>query len=113
VVVAVIAVGMVKAAIDEVIDVVTVGHRLVSAAGAVVVSGLVRAGLVRSGAAIGIRRRHFEGVFLDRAVRLLMMEMAVVQVVEMITVSDRGVPASVAVLVVVIFVKMSAHDLTG
>lgn len=109
-VVAVVAVGMVEAAIDEIIDMVPVRHRLVSATGTVVVSVLVGAGVVRRGAAVGIGGGHVEGVFLDRAVRILVMEMAVVQVVEVIAVTDRGVPASVAVLVVVIFVKMGAHD---
>lgn len=112
-VVAVVAVGMVEAALDEVINVIAVRHRLVSTTGSVVVPVLMGAGVVRRGAAGGIFRGHFEGVFLDRAVRILVMEVAVVQVIEVIAVTDRGVSASVAVLVVVVFVKMGAHDPAG
>lgn len=110
VVVAVVAVGMVEAAIDEEIDVVAVRHRLVSASGTVVVAVVVGAGMFRRGATVGIRRAHVEGVFLHRTVRLLVMKVAVVQVIEVIAVADRGVAAAIAVLVVVIFVKMGAHD---
>ena len=105
-----VAVGMMEAAIDEIIDVVTVRNRFVSASGTVVVSVLVGADLVRSGAAAGIRGGHLESVFLDRAIRILVMKMAVVQVIEMVAVADRGVAASAAVLVIVIFVKVRAHD---
>lgn len=108
-----VAVGMVEAAINEVIDVIAVRHRLVSATRSVVVPVLVGAGVDRSGAAGGILCGHFEGVLLDRVVRILVMEVAVVQVVEVITVTDRGVSASVAVLVIVVFVEMGAHDPGG
>jgi hypothetical protein len=113
VIVAVVAVGMVEAAINEVIDVIAMRHRLVSATRSVVVPVLVGAGVVRRGAAAGIVCGHFEGVFLDRAIRILVMEVAVVQVIEVIAVTNRGVSASVAVLVVVVFVKMGAHDPGG
>jgi hypothetical protein len=112
-VVTVVAMGMVEAAIDEVIDVIAMGHRLVSAAWAMMVAVPVGTDVRGSGAAIRVVRSHLEGVFLDRTIGILVMEMTVVQVVEVVAVADRGVTASVAVLVIVIVVEMRAHDPRG
>ena len=111
-VVAVVTMGMVEAALDEVVDVIAVLHRLVSAARTVVVSILVGADTCGSGAAIRVVRSHLKGVFLDRPVGILMMEVTVVQEIEVVAVANRGVAAALAVLVVVIFVEMGAHDPT-
>jgi len=58
VVVAVIAVGMVKMAIDQIVDVVAVGHRFVSAARTVYVARVVSFATMPLGAFIGICVGH-------------------------------------------------------
>lgn len=102
VVVAVVAVGVVEAAVDEVVDVVAVGHRFMSAAGTVVVP--FATGVARGNAPVGVALGHFEGVLFHRAVGILVVEVAVVEVVEVIAVLDRGMAAAGAVTMVVVFV---------
>ena len=111
VIVAVIAVGMVEPAVDDVVDMVPMGHRLVAAAGTVLVAVVVRAGVGRRRASIRILVRDTEGVFLDAAVRLLVVQMAVVEVVDMVAVANGGVAAAVTVLMIVVLVELAfPHD---
>ena len=102
------AVWVMKAAIDKEVHVITVGHGLVSATGAVLMTILVGAGVLGSGASVWIQASHLKAVFFDRAVRILMVKMAVVEVVEVVAVADRGVSASVTVFVVVLIVEMGS-----
>lgn len=64
-IVAVVAVRVMQMAVDEVIDMVAMRHRLMPATGAMnVIAGMGPAG-VRRGTAARIRRRHIERVFFD------------------------------------------------
>jgi hypothetical protein len=99
VVVAVVAVRVVQVAVDEVVDVVAVGDRFVAAAGAVHVAGLVAAaargaGVQPSGFLVGVTSR----LVLVDVVTVRVMQVAVVQVVDVVAVPDRGVAAVGAVL---------------
>ena len=110
VVVAVAAVRVMQVAVDEVVDVVTVGHGLVAAAGAVHVVAGVPATVVARGAGPGVG-----GVDLDLAlVRMALvraMHVAVVQIADVVTVLEGGVAAIRAVGVVVVVVLVAVHEL--
>lgn len=101
VIVAVVAVGVVQSAVYEVIDMVTVRHGLVTAAGSVAVLRLVA---VLGRLALGrVLVAHLEHVLLDLAVGRV-VQMAVVEVVHVVLVLDGGVSAVGAVLVRVLAV---------
>lgn len=102
VVVAVVAVGVVQVAVDQVVDVVAVRDRLVTAAGAVHMVSIVAVAVVLGCATGRIGIIHFQFVLHDGAIGLLVMQMAVVQVIHMVPVFNRGVSAIGAVFVVVI-----------
>lgn len=87
VVVAVAVVRMVEMPVHQVVGVIAVGHGLVTAARAVLVTGLVRAAVVIGRTALGIRFVDRDRV-LVHVVSMGMMQVAVVQVVHMIAVLD-------------------------
>jgi hypothetical protein len=101
VVVAVPVVRVVEMPTNEIVDVIAVGNLLVTAIGAVNVRGFVSAAGVLGSAISGVGRADFENVLVD-VVTVRVMQMRVVQVVEMIAMLDRRVPASGAVLVRVV-----------
>jgi hypothetical protein len=113
VIVTVIAVGMVQVATDEIIDMVTVRHRLVPTTGAVLVTDLVTAAIMVGRAALRVLRTDFQDMVLNErraggANR--MMEVAVVEVIDMVDVFDDGMAAVGAVLVTVVGMGIgSAH----
>jgi hypothetical protein len=98
VLVAVIAVRVVEMAADEVVDVITVGHALVTAAFAMCVVGCVVAAVMARRAGLGSRGVHLEHVLVD-VIAVRMMQMTLVQVVDVVAVLDGRVPTSGAVLV--------------
>lgn len=100
-----IAVLMMQAAVHNVINMVAVRHRLVSATFAVnMIAALM--GMV---AGIGIGFVYIQHVFVIMAV-VLVVQMAVVQIVHMITVFDGRMAATGAVDMIVVFVGMAvAH----
>jgi hypothetical protein len=100
-IVAVVAVRMVQAAVDQIIEVVAVRHLLVTAA-------LVLAGASGRGAVGGVGRAHGQSVLAEMAV-VRVVQMAVVQVIDVAIVLDARVPAVLAVNVLVIVVDMVAH----
>lgn len=101
-IVAVIAVGVMEAAVDDVVDVVAVRHGFMPTAGSVHVAGFVP---VRGiGASFGIGRAHFKAMLFHYTVLALVVKMTVVDVVNMVTVLDGGVPTIRAVLMIVGFV---------
>lgn len=105
VVVAVVAVGVMQVVIDDVVSVVAVGHCRVIAVRAVDVAGLVSAALVSRRAALGVRRVDRQRVLVD-VIAVGMVEVAVVEVVDVIVVLDCGVPATGLVLMLVAFVNL-------
>lgn len=101
-----IAVLMMQAAVHNVINMVAVRHRFVPATFAVnMITALM--GMV---AGIGIGFVYIQHVFVIMAV-VLVVQMAVVQIVHMITVFDGRMAATGAVDMIVVFVGMAvAHD---
>jgi len=95
-----IAVRVVQVAVDEVIDVITVRHRFVTATGAVDVSGFVAAAGVLRRADIRVGGGHLKNVIVHM-VPVGMVQMAVVQVIHMAVVDNGGVAAAGAMLMVV------------
>src|SRR5690606_27179554 len=100
---AVVAVWVMQVAVDDVVDVIAVGYRLVAAARAVDVIGRVGAAVVARGAGGGILRIDIEPV-LVHVVAVRVVQVTVVHVVDVVVVANRRVPAARAVLVVVIVV---------
>jgi len=101
VVVAMVAVEVVKAPVYEEVDVVAVRHGLVPAARPVDVVGAMAAG--RPGVPVGIGRRDVDGVLVD-VVAVGVVQVAVVQEVDVAVVAHRGVAAGLPVDVVVALV---------
>lgn len=100
VVVAVAAVRMMQVPIDQVIDVVAVGHRLMTAAGAVpVVLGMAAAVVLRS-AFRRVRGVDRQPMFFNASVPRV-VEMTVVKIIDVPVVPDGGVAAARSVLVIV------------
>lgn len=107
-VVAVVAVGVVEVAVDQIVDVVAVGHGLVSAAGAVDMAVLVTGAPVFRGASGRVRLADLDHV-LVHVVSVGVMEVAVVEVVHVVPVLDGDVAALGAVDVVVVLVLVAVH----
>jgi len=108
VIVAMIAVGMVKMAIDQVVHMVTVRHGRVSAAfGVLVMTGWVTLACVAWCAGGRVGGIDWEHVLIDM-VAVHMMHVPVVEVVGVIVVLDGSVPAALAVDVSVEFVDVVA-----
>ena len=95
-IVAVIAVRMVQSAVHKIVDVVTVRHRLVSAARAVLV------GAVRFRRAVHrVCRGDLDDMLVDMII-VHMVEMTIVQIIDMAVMTYRGMSAVRAVNVSVI-----------
>lgn len=105
VVVAVIPVRVMEMSVDQIVDMVAVRYGFVSAAGTVPVVLVVSAAGVIGRAAAGIAIAHLDGVLVD-VIAVGVMEMAVVQVVDVVTVPDRGMAARRAMLVRVVGVNL-------
>jgi hypothetical protein len=103
VVVAVVAVRMVEATPDDVIDMVAVGNRLVAAVGTMDVM-IVVGEVVDGSASVGVFGGDLQRMLFDRSVLILMMEVSVVDEVDVITVLHLGVAAACVVVVIVGFV---------
>jgi hypothetical protein len=101
VIVAVIPMGMMQMSVDQVVDVVAVRYRLVTASWTVHVTRVVPTALVLRRAPIGIGRRHLYAVLVD-VVAMHMMQMAVVEVVHVVAMANGCMPAAGTVLVRVI-----------
>jgi hypothetical protein len=82
VIVAVIAMRVVQMIADAIIDMVAVGHRLVTAARAMPMTGVVTAAAVVGGANIRVRARYLDHVLIDMPF-MGMVQMAVMQIVDM------------------------------
>lgn len=103
-VVAVAIVRMVKMAIDEVVDMIAMRNRFVSAVGAMDVGAVVSTALMVRGADRRIRWREGDDMLIDMAV-VEMMKMTIVKIIDVILVFDGSMTATGFVLVFV--TKMS------
>ena len=109
VIVAVVAVRMMQVARDEVVDVIAVRDRLVSAARRVNMSLGVTRAAVRRGAGRRVDRTDLEDALVHVAI-VVVVEMAIVEVVNVVAVADCEVTAVSAVDVIVIGMGGVAHD---
>jgi hypothetical protein len=103
---------MMQAPGDRVVNMVVVRHRFVPAAGTMLVIG--RTGR-RLRMAAGMRDVHFDHVFID-VIAVLVVEMAVVEIVDVIVVTHRDMATSFSVDVLVLAfmnVMGHAHNLRG
>jgi hypothetical protein len=100
-IVAMIAVRMVQVSVDKVIDVIAMRHRLMSASGAMHMPRLVAAAAVIRGALVGIFRTHLDRMLIH-VIAVRMMEMAIMQIIDVIAVANGCVATAGAMLMVVI-----------
>ena len=103
-----ITVRVVQVAIDEVVDVIAVRYCLVAATRAVHVIRLVTAAVVRP-TTLRIRSA-FRDSMLAVVILVGAMQVAVVQVADVIAVLNGGVTAIGSVLMVVVSVLLAAHE---
>jgi hypothetical protein len=88
---------MVQVTVDQVVDVVTVRHRLVPASWPVHMIGVVRTAPVLGRAPVRISRRHLNDVLVD-VIAMHMMQMPVVEEVHMVAMANSCMPAARTVL---------------
>ncbi|WP_420997854.1 hypothetical protein ACKI2N_034175 [Cupriavidus sp. 30B13] len=100
-IVAVIAMRVMKVPAHEIVDVVAVRHRFVPASGAVDVPVLVAPAMMLRRAPVRVLRADFEAVLVHMAA-MRVVQVAVVQVIDVAVVPDRGMAAIGSVLVVVV-----------
>jgi hypothetical protein len=81
-------VRMVQPTVDQVVDMISVRNRGMSAAGTVHVTRLMGGGGFARRAAIRIRVAHLKLVFHDQSIRILMMQVAIVQIVDVAVMRD-------------------------
>jgi hypothetical protein len=98
VVVAVVAMRMMQVAVDQIVDVITMRHRLMSAPGPVLVSRLMAFAAVLGRAAIWVLCRYVDHVLVDM-VCVRVMQMPIVQIVDMVAVAHGRMAATGTVLV--------------
>ena len=112
-VIAMAVVWMMEVAVDQVVDVVAVRHRLVAAAGAVLMLGVVTAAAVLGSALGWVGVAHLDRMLID-VVAMRAVEVPVVEIVEMTGMHDRGVATSRPVgMVVALIYLVSLHDSSG
>jgi hypothetical protein len=87
-VVTVIAMRMMQPSIDEIIDMVSMWHRLMAAIWTMVVCCVVSFRRTLTPAAIRVLRCYFDDVLID-AIAFNMLEMSLIQIIDVIGVSNR------------------------
>lgn len=93
VIVAVAAVRVVQVAVDAVVDMVAMRHRLMAAAGAVHMACRVPGAAVAGGAAVGVLARHLDHMLVDVIV-VRMMQVALMQEIGVAGMAHRWVAAA-------------------
>jgi hypothetical protein len=101
-----LAVGVVQVAVYQVVDVISVRDDLVAAIGPVPMAFVVGAALMLRGARGWVRRAHFQPALVG-VVTVRPMQMAFVEVIEVIAMLERSVSAARAMNVVVVIVVNS------
>ncbi len=111
-VVAVVSVGMVEVAVDQVVDMVPVRNGWMTAVRSVHMTFLMPAAVMGGGATIGVGGIDLQDVFIDVA-GMRMMQVAVVQVVHMSFVLHGQVATARSVLMIVVRVDLAvAHGVS-
>jgi hypothetical protein len=101
VIITVIAMRMMEVAVDQIVDVIAVRHRFVSAVRPVNMARIMGAAMVARRTLIRIFRTDLKRV-LVYMIAMRMMQVAIMQVIDMIAMFDGRVPAVRAVLMVVV-----------
>ena len=105
-----IAVWMMKATVDKVVGVISMGHWFVAAAGSVDVARLVPA--ARGGVPIGIFSSHFDHMLINMP-GVRMMQMTVVQIINVAAVLHRNMAAVSSMHVLVPLVDLAVAHKVG
>ena len=100
-VIAMITMRMMQMAVDQVIDVIAVRYRFVSASGTVDVSRLVAAATVVRCASFRIFRANLQPVLVD-VITMWMVQMTIMQIIDVIAVPDSSMAAVGTMLVVMV-----------
>jgi hypothetical protein len=108
-VITMIAVLMMKVAIDQIVDVIAVRHAVVTAAGPVQVPGAMIVTSVLRGASVRIGGARLNPVLVD-VITVHVVQVAVVQIVDVPRVTNLRMAAAVAVLMRVPSMHVAAHD---
>jgi hypothetical protein len=114
VIVAMIAVRMVEMPIDQVIHVIAMRHGLMSTSWTVYMARLVTAAAMIWRAMVWILCAHFDHMLIDMIV-MGMMEMAVMQIVDVVAMTNGSMAAARAMLMIVISMMRKiagSHDLS-
>jgi len=101
---------MMQVTIDDVTEVIAVGHGRMTTIRAMNMINRMSSAGVPSPAISRIRRIDFQPMFLNGTIRADMVQMPIMEVVHMVTVLDTCVAAAGAVGVVVLRVKGTAHS---
>ncbi|WP_174923297.1 MULTISPECIES: hypothetical protein [Burkholderia] len=99
VIVAMIAMRMMKVSVDQIVDVIAMRYRFVPATGPMDVTCLVATAARRT--PVRVLRADLDPVFVD-VIAVRMVQMAVVQVVDVVAMPDGGVTAARTMLMVVV-----------
>ena len=110
-IVTVIAVRMMQVTVDEIVNVISMRHSLMTATRTVDVIRIVATAGVGGGASVRVGVTHFHHVLFHLAILTNVMKVPVVQVVDVVAVLNAGVLAVGSVLVIVVFVTI-AHRLS-
>jgi len=100
---------MMQVAIHEIIHMFAVRHGFVPATFAMNVIDRVSGTIVRGCANFRIGRTYGECMLFNRTILLMMMQVAIMQVVDMIAVLNSRVPAIWAVSMIVVLVRVVHH----
>jgi hypothetical protein len=92
-----VAMRMMQAAVDQIVDVVAVRYRLVATARSMAMCRLMTASAMLNAAAVGIGSAHFDDVLLDLTL-VGVIQVPVIEVVDMSMVANGDVTAAGAVL---------------
>lgn len=95
--------GVMKMAINQVVDMLAMGHGFMSAAGAMHMLLRMPRALMFRGAILGVGTRYTDHMFVDMII-VRVVQMAIVQVIDMAIMHDARVPTFRAVRMSMIFV---------
>lgn len=101
-IVAMVTVRVMKTTVDKIVDVVTMRNGLVTAAGSMHMILVVTTAIVLTSARVRIHVRYFQSVLNDGSIFRDMLQLAVLQIANVIPVLNRRVPAVRAVIVFLI-----------
>jgi hypothetical protein len=106
-VVTMISMGVMQMTVDKIVDMVAVRNWLVSATRSVNMAAVVPGAGVARGASVWVNIRDLQCMLLNGTIGIHVVQVAIVQIIDMIAMLHRGVSAIGTVLVIMIFVNVS------